>query len=750
MSNLDYFKSPKVDLRIDGLMRLFFWLLGVSVLGSVLLIFVFILLQILPLMQGASVTDTGKALNVPAANYQLLVLDEWGEAPLLVDDKGQILEIRNFKDLTPLEFKFLEKVPTAFSYNQRSQTIASVADNKVAVTKVNYKPNFEGEVRTITHNIENEGLYNVGNRDGESYSVGYGDNGDHKVIGLLQKVEGKTKIHVVTLAQQQGLFGAGEIEVDKEIDLSNNEKVLGLNPSKILVSSSGRSVLLIGEQKVVFFNYTGNTFKWYQTFEPFKDDAKKTISSADFILGDVSLVFTNPDGDCKVFSLYEKDGSRIFGQTKQFSTLHKGATTFAQSPRNKAFLIGNDGFLSLRYSTSQSVRWESTEDFNPKLLSIGGKYKSFWVLDDQNKLRIYEVNDRHPEASFTAYFKKVQYEGKSEPEYIWQSSGGSDEFEPKLSMIPLLFGTLKGTFYALLFSIPIAILAALYVSHFMNPKFKVFIKPAMEIMATLPSVVLGFLAALWVAPAIEQHMPSVFLFILLTPLAAILIGLIWTVLPPKSRLYLKPGFEFIYFLPVIFICFYLAWQLGPIIEQNFMVVEFDNGARKIADFRLWVSEVFGVKFELRNSLVVGIMMGFAVIPIIFTISEDALANVPKSQVSASYALGASRWQTAIKVVVPAASAGLFTAVMIGLGRAVGETMIVLMATGNTPLLDLNIFNGFRTLSANIAVELPEAPKGETLYRTLFLGAFLLFLMTFFINTIAELFRQHLRKKYKVL
>ena len=138
-------------------------------------------------------------------------------------------------------------------------------------------------------------------------------------------------------------------------------------------------------------------------------------------------------------------------------------------------------------------------------------------------------------------------------------------------------------------------------------------------------------------------------------------------------------------------------------------------------------------------------MGFAVIPIIFTISEDAFSSVPSSLTAASLALGASRWQTAVRVVLPTASPGIFSAIMVGFGRAVGETMIVLMATGNTPVMEWSIFNGIRTLSANIAVEIPEAPHGGTLYRTLFLAAAMLFVMTFVVNTVAEIIRQRLRR-----
>jgi len=158
----------------------------------------------------------------------------------------------------------------------------------------------------------------------------------------------------------------------------------------------------------------------------------------------------------------------------------------------------------------------------------------------------------------------------------------------------------------------------------------------------------------------------------------------------------------------------------------------------------------GVSFEQRNSLVLGFMMGFAVIPVIFTIAEDSLSNVPKSLTAAAAALGANRWQVVWTVMLPVASAGIFSALMIGFGRAVGETMIMVMATGNTPITEWNLFNGMRTLSANIAVELPEAPVGSTHYRTLFLGAVVLFAMTFVMNTIAELLRQRLRERNKLV
>jgi phosphate transport system permease protein len=234
--------------------------------------------------------------------------------------------------------------------------------------------------------------------------------------------------------------------------------------------------------------------------------------------------------------------------------------------------------------------------------------------------------------------------------------------------------------------------------------------------------------------------PGIFVMPIVIP-AVILLTLVgWRCIPTRYRRWVKLGGEFFLLIPIALIGGWLAIQLGYMLETWFL----GN------DYRAWLLRVLGLTYDQRNSLVVGFAMGFAVIPIIFTIAEDSLSNVPSHLTAGSLALGATRWQTAIRIVLPTASPGIFSAIMIGFGRAVGETMIVLMATGNTPVMDWSIFNGFRALSANIAVELPEAPEGGTLFRVLFLAALLLFAMTFLVNTAAELVRLTLRKRYSAL
>jgi phosphate transport system permease protein len=462
-----------------------------------------------------------------------------------------------------------------------------------------------------------------------------------------------------------------------------------------------------------------------------------------FILGDRTLIAGDRAGAVSAWRWLQPERreprlARIYTFTK-----HAGAVTaFDASRRDKSFVTADaTGGVRLHYATSgETLLSLAAETGGIRGVAYAPKADGLLVAGADGRLVPWSVSNPHPEITLRTLFAPIWYEGYLGPEYVWQSTGGTDDFESKLSLAPLIYGTLKGTFYALLFAVPIALLAALYASQFMHPTLKGIVKPTVEIMAALPSVVLGFLAGLWLAPQVERVVPGIFLSLLIAPALILLAVGGWRFAPPAFRRRVKAGSEVGVLIPVMVVALLLSFQLGGLVERWLLQ----------GDYRPWLLSALGLTYDQRNSLVVGIAMGFAVIPIIFTIAEDSLSNVPQHLVAGSLALGATRWQTALRVVLPTASPGIFSAIMIGFGRAVGETMIVLMATGNTPVMDWSLFNGFRALSANIAVELPEAPEGGTLFRTLFLAALLLFLMTFVVNTAAELIRLRLRKRYRYL
>ncbi len=469
------------------------------------------------------------------------------------------------------------------------------------------------------------------------------------------------------------------------------------------------------------------------------------ITALALLIGDQSLVVGDAAGQVSVW-FPVRDAARPLGwrlQQVHVFTPHTAAVrAIAVSPRDKRFLTADSaGQVWLRHSTTaRTLLSLPGERTSLTALAFSPKANGAIAIDAAGRVVNWETVDPHPEVSLQTLFGRVWYEGYEQPEFVWQSTGGTDDFEPKLSLVPLMLGTMKGTLYAMLFAIPIAVFGALYTSQFAHPRMRSVVKPTVEIMAALPSVVLGFLAGLWLAPTLEYILPAVLAMLVLLPSLMLALGVVWEQLPVSIRSKLPGRTEVLVLLPLIVLGVYVCLQLNEPVERLLFG----------GDFRAWLLNSAGLRFDQRNCLVVGFAMGFAVIPIIFTISEDALSNVPPRLVSGSLALGATRWQTAMRVVVPTASPGIFSAIMIGFGRAVGETMIVLMATGNTPVLEWNLFTGMRTLSASIAVEIPEAPYGSTLYRVLFLAALLLFAATFVVNTVAELVRMRLRQRYQQL
>jgi phosphate transport system permease protein len=414
-------------------------------------------------------------------------------------------------------------------------------------------------------------------------------------------------------------------------------------------------------------------------------------------------------------------------------------TALSPSNRDKSFVTADaTGQVFVHYATSEQT-WLKVAAAGSAIraVSFAPKSDGFVTLDAQGQLALHEVRNPFPDITFQTLFGAVWYEGYEGPDHVWQSSSGSDEFEPKYGLMPLAFGTLKGTMYALFLAVPLAILSAAFTSQFMHPDLRGTIKPMIEVMAALPTVVLGFLAGLWLAPLLERYFPALVGMFIFLPLMVMVASLLWYGIPLQLRERLRPGMEALLLMPL------LAGSIWLCLSGN----EWIEGVLFGGDFKQWVVDHFGIQYDQRNAVVVGIVMGFAIIPIIYSIAEEAMSNVPKHLIAGSLALGATRWQTVLRLVLLAASPGIFSAIMIGFGRAVGETMIVLMATGNTPILDWSWSNGFRTLSANIAVEIPEAPHGGTLYRVLFLAALLLFILTFAVNTVAEVVRHRLREKY---
>ncbi|KAA0216331.1 MAG: ABC transporter permease subunit [Leptolyngbya sp. PLA3] len=665
----------------------------------------------------------------------------------------------------------------------------------------------------------------------------------------------------------------------------------GQTPRGVFVLSDGTSVIVAWED---------GAFSRYDTRQPEEGitlaetgrlvPRGRHVGVVTMALGSQTLLVGDQTGAvaawlvCDVGDAETSDGRRLIRRW-ELDLGESPVVSIEPGDRDRSATVATaDGLVTLVHLTSEK-RFASLYLEATPLVAVASPSEELLLgIDEQGHYVSRVLDPGHPGVSWRSLFGKVHYEGYSGPQWVYQSTGDAAS-EPKYSIVPLLFGTAKATFFAMLFATPLAVMAAIYASEFMHRSIHRVVKPSIELMASLPSVVIGFVAAMVIAPFVRQWLPSIMVAMLVLPLVAVTAGMLWQMVPPRYGRKLGSRSQLASLAVVLLAGAGASIVAGPLVEQslfqpsrqdaliragmyelipqaslpieartpegksaatlsamrqegiyyvegqavrpvetsedvpafgasierwldgNFgrawpgwfiaMVIPaalvvpvlharlfsrrwigmLDGMPRSIAGMlemlRLltsigavlgaaalvgWVLERFGLdprdsifgRFTQKNTLVVGIVMGFAVIPIIFTISEDALSSVPRALRSASLGTGATPWQTAVRVVLPVAGSGIFSACMIGLGRAVGETMIVLMATGNTPEMDLNIFSGFRSLSANIAVELPEAPPDSTHFRVLFLCGLVLFVMTLVINTSAEVVRQHFRRRNAAL
>ncbi|MCE9684502.1 ABC transporter permease subunit [Halomonas alkalisoli] len=718
---------------------------GVGVVAALAMIFVYLFSEVAPLFRSASVS--------PQASYSVPGVDADDELVHLALERYNILGSSfsrsgraTFFEVADGDVRASFELPTPDGAEvsavgvgaPRSQSIAYGFDNgQVALGVVEYEMTFPDNQRhiepeltqplgdePITLDEQGRALSVIGVQvsDRGSYIAGATDDG---------------RLLVASFDTRQNLM-TGEVTVEQivvELPAIEGE------PQQILIDGRFRH-LYVSDERGYIHHFDISNLNDVEYVEAVQVTDSGYVSSMAYLNGTVSVIAGTSEGELSQW-IPVRDSHNAYSlvRIRDFASYNGAIRHIQPEYIRRGFLVGDDrGNVGIHYTTSGRDLFQSSlSDQAIRMTAISPSNNLALIADQGNQLQVAEVNNPHPEISISALWSKVWYEGRSEPRYVWQASSGSNEFEPKMSLMPLTIGTLKAAFYAMLFATPLALMGAVYTAYFMTPRLRGKVKPTIEIMEALPTVILGFLAGLWLAPFIEGSLPAVFSILIFIPLAMLATAYAWSRLPENLRNAIPEGWEAVLLLPTILLVGWLSVTMSPYLE----IWLFDGSMRQ------WLTNI-GINYDQRNALVVGIAMGFAVIPTIFSIAEDAVFNVPRHLTQGSLALGATRWQTVMGVVLPTASPGMFSAVMMGFGRAVGETMIVLMATGNSPIMNFNIFEGMRTLSANIAVELPETAVGSSHFRVLFLAALVLLGFTFVINTAAEIVRQRLRKRYSSL
>jgi len=878
---------------------------GFSVLAAVLGICVYLAYVVVPLFstgtvdepsRGVARTDSsivGVAVG-PYAQLGVLVLED-GSHALTRLEQGGVLAISRDADAA---------APTATALARNGELLAyGYADGTVRLGSIRFETELlapgsaapasiqgtvstleNGRVRVVRVDDEVGDPIALGAGDGAVVMIDYRVDPTGKTTLAAMRADGTVIVSSVRTIRPLGGGPARTRLSETDLSIAEPDAVEGIR-----ITADGGDLLIVSRDATLTrYGRTAGGFVERERVGLF-GGGDAGLGPIGMLFGGQTLLVTDDTGRIESWhvSLDERNrhgDARMLVRSHRFRVTDDRVVDLRPSSRDRSVaVLDASGRVALRHMTSEKrIISLDTGLGTGARVAIAPRNDAVLVIEDDGDYALAAYDPGYPGFGVKALFGKVHYEGLAEPAYVYQSSSGSDSAEVKLNLMPLIFGTLKATVFAMLFAIPIGVLAALYTSEFLSARVRRAVKPTVELMASLPSVVLGFVAAMVVAPFVRDHLSVFVSGLVVVPLVILLMAHLWQIAPIEARRRLGTGHHLIAVLSSLGIGVLVSIGAGPALERTLFApstldravlagavvdappaalpewalepdlttrerrmlrergfaLENDRIVRPApgptlgqsvlgdGDMRRWLNDEYGTgaggwipvliplsaifvwfvqaslvrraldehlasatpfwigvwafaKFVLcagasialatgaahalawwgldprdsimgtfspRNTFVVALIMGFAVIPIIFTISEDALRAVPDALRTASLGSGATRWQTATRIVLPVAASGIFSACMIGFGRAVGETMIVLMATGNTPEMSWNIFSGFRTLAANIAVELPEAPKGGTHYRVLFLCGLVLFIMTFVINTSAELVRRWVRSR----
>lgn len=713
----------RLRLCKDRLATLAIILGGLGVVASVLLMLFYLLYQVVPLLAPARLTPLEHTASMPDRGLYL-ALDAGGQTGVRLTAEGSMQFFRRSGD-TPFRQYSLDLPAdtriTALADAGNGLLVLRLSDGRILPVRRQYQdaegllPKLSYPLGTTPLRLQPSPVQQLAARqDGDSLEL---------------------------ISFSQGQLTQFRFDLSREAPLPPQQTRLPMpdfEPRRLQLMSPSSRLLIQGPKGRIGIVPLSGPDRSYQVVRA----SEHEITLFELLPGQRSLIIGDRSGQLSQW-FFVPDEFHIprLRRIRNFAPLSSPPLQLIGRAQDNSFIaLEQNGTLSLFSLTSDRPLLQiAVPDGVPAALALSPHTGHLW-LEQNHRVSRWQLQAPHADITFNSLWRPLWHEGYDAPGHIWQSSTNGTDSAAKYSLLPLIFGTLKAALYAMLLATPLAICGAIYTACFMAPSLRRKIKPVIEMMAAIPSVVLGFIAGIWLAPFMQAHLAVILLLILLLPFAMLLFAFGWEKLPQRIRFLLPEGREFILLLGLIPLLLWLAFPLANVVEDRL----FDG------QLIFWLGEHTGIRYDQRNALIVGIAMGFAIIPTLFSLTEDAIHAVPRHLSNGALALGATRWQALTLMILPAASAGIFSALMIGFGRALGETMIVLMVAGNTPIMDLNLFEGLRSLAANIAIEMPESRVGSSHYRVLFLTALLLFLFTLVVNTLAELMRQQLRRRYRAL
>ena len=604
-------RKRRIRALKDKLARWYVSIGGLAVLGAITLIFFYLAQVVAPMFQGAELEAREvqqPAWLADAGEPLLLAVEEQNKVAMRLGSDGAV---RFFSVPTGDLLRTVELPLPAGSQivsvgqdtpgNRRM--VLGLSNGQVLVAEHNYKVSYPEGKKTITPQLDYPFGEQPLNLDPQGRPI---EHAGISLNGSTLMVAGATSgaLHALKIVSTENLM-TGEKSLEEERmdlpQLSEPIKALRIDPRQMwLFAVSGRASVDVFDLRRKQLN---GRYKLL--------GGKGEITTVASLLGGISLMVGDSNGGIgQWFMVRSNDGQAELKNVRNFQLADQPITQILPEERRKGFLaLDSAGTLGIFHSTAhrellteQVAEGAAVAAMSPRATRL--------LVESGDQLQRFVIDNPHPEISWSALWGKVWYESYPEPDYVWQSTSATGDFEPKLSLSPLAFGTLKAAFYAMLLAAPLAICAALYTAYFMAPALRRKVKPVIELMEALPTVILGFFAGLFLAPYLENHLPGIFSLLLLMPVGILLAGWFWSRLPENIRLSVPDGWEALLLIPVILV---VGW--GSLAISGYLENWFFGG-----DMRLWLSNDMGIPFDQRNALVIGIAMGFAVIPTIYSIA----------------------------------------------------------------------------------------------------------------------------------
>lgn len=522
---------------------------GMAVVGALGLIFFYLFSEVFPLLKDADVdvVESYPVAQVSSAPNRHLTLERYEQIGASITAAGgvEFFEADHGKPLSRFDLSIpagAQVSAVGNSIPNERLTAFGFSNGELLLTQINYALSYPNDQRKITPQL----AYPLGESPIALDPMGA------ELTAISVQVTGRGHILAAITADNRIQLGSYTSRTNLMTGkVSSNGQVYtlpalpnGARAEFVQVDQTARHLVVADDRSQLHIYDIANPASAVLTDSV--PTERGQVTAMEFLVGTGSLVIGTDTGSVSQWLLV-RDPQNVYHvqPARDFESLPGAVSVITPEYTRRGFLVGdNQGYLGIYHGTaSRTLLVEQVTETAISQLAISPINRKLLILDDSGQVSVSEIWNEHPEISFSSLWQKVWYEGRAEPDYVWQASSGGDEFESKMSLVPLSLGTLKAALFAMLFAIPLGIMGALYTAYFMTPKMRGLVKPTIEIMEALPTVILGFLAGLWLAPFLENHLPAVFSILVLMPLVMVLVGYGWAHLPQSIRHRVSDGWK---------------------------------------------------------------------------------------------------------------------------------------------------------------------------------------------------------------